>query len=206
MRYRCTIDSCKKISISVLFITTAAVLQWSCSTANEAGRCISYEAPKYVAAISDTDGKPWEIVVQPNVGDFTCDKVGASEIVFSAVVMDGQKQTKPAVAIQAVFSGLGSEEDRQRGLAGIYSNPANGNDDLKELQDDVATDACGVATFRFQYFCPEPRKSIGGSFFVQSGPLFSQPVKVTIENTVQDPPASNTTTTTPAAGAPAPGP
>jgi hypothetical protein len=106
--------------------------------------------------------------------------------------MDGQKQTKPALAVQAVFSGI-----REAGgtTAGIYPNSANGDDSKKELQDDVATDGCGVATFRYEYICPEPRKSIGGSFFVQSGPLFSESIKVTIENTVQDPPTNNTTTT-----------
>jgi hypothetical protein len=188
MRLRAHIANFRKVSLSCGGIIAGVSLYLGCSTANEAGRCTSFEAPKYVAAISDTDGKPWEIVVQPKVADFTCDNKDAQgTITFSAVVLDGQKQAKPAVAIQAVFSGLGDNE--RRGVdAGIYSNPANGNESEKALQDDVATDACGVATFRFSYVCPDNRKSLGGSLFIQSGPLFSEAIKVTIENTVQDPP------------------
>ena len=185
MRLKSHLDTLAKLSVTVMCITSGLALQWSCSTANEAGRCTSYEAPKYVAAMSDTDGKPWEIIVAPKVADFTCDNRGdKGTLRFSAVVLDGQKQAKPAVAIQAVFSGLGDESKRDTS-PGIYSNPANGDDTKKELQDDVATDACGVATFVFEYNCPESLKSVGGSIFMQSGPLFSEPVKVTVENKVQ---------------------
>lgn len=194
MRFKSHLTTLLKISLSFACFSAVLATQWSCSTANEVGRCTSYEAPKYVAAMSDTDGKPWEIVVQPKVADFTCDESEQKgTIFFSAVVLDGQKQAKPAVAIQAVFSGLGDSEGYEKKTAGIYSNSANGDDSKKADQDDVATDGCGVATFRFEYFCPEARKSIGGTLFMRSGGLFSEPVKVTIENTVQDPPTTNTT-------------
>jgi hypothetical protein len=128
MRLKSHLDTLAKLSVTVMCITSGLALQWSCSTANEAGRCTSYEAPKYVAAMSDTDGKPWEIIVAPKVADFTCDNKGdKGTLRFSAVVLDGQKQAKPAVAIQAVFSGLGDESKRDTS-PGIYSNPANGDD------------------------------------------------------------------------------
>jgi len=196
MRSKNHIEILKKTSVLFACIITGVTLQLSCSTANEAGRCTAYEAPKYVGAMSDTDGKPWQIVVQPKVADFTCDKKGVpGKISFSAVVLDGQKQAKPAIAIQAIFSGVVEGTAEKGGDAGFYKNSANGDDSRKAEQDDVATDACGVATFTFEYICPEERKSTGGTLFMQTGPLFSEPIKVTLENTVQDPPVAGAVVT-----------
>lgn len=204
MRSKNYIETFRKLSVSIVCVSAGLALQWSCSTANEAGRCTAYEAPKYVGAMSDTDGKPWQIVVQPKVADFTCDNKGVpGKISFSAVVLDGQKQAKPAVAIQAIFSGVVEGTAKKGGDAGFYKNSANGDDSRKAEQDDVATDACGVATFTFEYVCPEERKSIGGALFMQTGPLFSEPIKITLENTVQDPPGTTATpVASPAAGGP----
>lgn len=196
MRSKNYIETFRKLSVSIICVSAGLALQWSCSTANEAGRCTAYEAPKYVGAMSDTDGKPWQIVVQPKVADFTCDAAKKrGKITFSAVVLDGQKQAKPAVAIQAVFSGKAEGTAEEGGTPGFYKNSAEGDDNRKAEQDDVATDACGVATFTFEYVCPEERKSIGGTLFMQTGPLFSEPIKVTLENTVQDPPVAGAVVT-----------
>lgn|GEM_PF-691101 len=200
-----------------LALATIILPALSCSPVEgDAGRCKKLTDPKYVASISDSDGKPWKIELIPEAADLTCDyspspteptKTRPSgEIVFSARILDSQGQTKPGLRVSGDFSGASTSDiDTQ---AGFYPNPNKikdgDTDDLKtdkerrkDRVDDVATDGCGVAVFYVKWVCPDPKKSIGGSFYVKSGPLFSKPVKVTLENSVQP----DVVAATPAAGA-----
>ncbi|MEN9528691.1 MAG: hypothetical protein RI932_564 [Pseudomonadota bacterium] len=166
------------------------------------GRCKKLTDPKYVASISDTDGKPWKIEVIPEAVDLTCDAKDGGDtveglIVFSARVIDSQGQTKPGLRVSGRFSGASPDPaSTAKPLPGFYPNPykiiASDVDDVltkkqnnQDKLDDVATDGCGVAVFYVKWVCPGPKKSIGGSFYVESGPLFSKPIKVTLENSVQ---------------------
>lgn len=158
----------------------------SCSTVDEGtGRCKAFKDPKYVASVADTDGKPWQLKVTPESLDIKCDydsDKGATPtsgiLVFTAVVTDGQGMAKPALAIKGRFAGItpnGTDESQP----GFYQNP------LQDAPDDVATDSCGVAVFRLKWVCPSAKKSAAGSFYVESGPLISKPVSVTLEHKVQ---------------------
>jgi hypothetical protein len=172
----------------------------SCSPIEgDGGRCKKLTDPKYVASISDSDGKPWKIEVIPESADLTCDYTTGDRpsglIVFSARIIDSQGQTKPGLRVNGRFSGSATS-DTNSSQPGFYQNPYKildgDTDDVKSAKqsnadkvDDVATDGCGVAVFYVRWVCPDPKKSIGGAFYVESGPLFSKPVKVTLENSVQ---------------------
>jgi hypothetical protein len=172
------------------------------------GRCKKLTDPKYVASISDTDGKPWKIEVIPEALDLTCDYNSAVDeakrpprpeglAIFSARIIDSQGQTKPGLRVSGRFSGASPDPASNAiPLPGFYPNPykiiASDVDDVltrkqnnQDKLDDVATDSCGVAVFYIKWICPDAKKSIGGSFYVESGPLFSKPIKVTLENSVQ---------------------
>lgn len=159
-----------------------------CST-SENGQCKKFDKPKYVASSQDTDGKKWEIQLGRESLDFKCDWSGVLDantksapggtIVFRAVIVDGQGYPKPGLAVQ------GKTLDSSG--AGVRKS--------ETYTDDVATDACGAAEFYVDWTCPAPKKSAGGYFSVSSGPLFSQSVKINIDNSVQ--PDTVTTTITP---------
>ena len=169
----------------------------SCSTVEEStGRCKAFKDAKYVASVTDTDGKPWQLRVTPESLDVKCDydaDKGAPPtsgiLVFTALVLDGQGMTKPALAIKGRFSGI-TPNGTNESQAGFYQNP------LPDVPDDVATDSCGVAVFRLKWVCPSPKKTVAGSFYVESGPLISKPVAVTLEHKVQMEQTTTTTTTT----------
>lgn len=197
----------KSLSIRLLIAGLTFPCIQSCSTVDATtGRCKKFVEPKYVAAIADTDGKPWQMKLSPEVVDLKCDyETGQSAPVgymtFSVAILDGQGVAKPGLAVNARFSGatpLGTKETE----AGFYQDPyqylrdTSGNiidtGDTKNLKDqnqsnldDKSTDSCGVAVFRVKWVCPAPKKSIGGTFYVESGPLFSKSVKVTLEHVVQ---------------------
>ncbi|MEY4065066.1 MAG: hypothetical protein RIR26_1274 [Pseudomonadota bacterium] len=168
----------------------------SCSTVDEAtGRCKAFKDAKYVASVTDTDGKPWQLKVTPESLDVKCDYQSdkgdpptSGILVFTAVVTDGQGMAKPALSIKGRFSGI-SPNGANETQPGFYQNP------LPDVPDDVATDSCGVAVFRLKWVCPSPKKTAAGSFYVESGPLISKPVQVTLEHKVQM--EQQTTTTTP---------
>ncbi len=191
MRERVITNFLKNGAPQLLTALVAFSFVQSCSTA-ENGRCKKFSEPKYVAAFSDTDGKPWEMRISPDVADLKCDYTGdvppTGELIFSVVVLDGQGQTKPAVSVSPSFVGSSaSTTDPNATLAaGFYVDPylADKNADPSKL-DDKATDSCGVAVFRVKWVCPAAKKTIGGSFSVTSGPLFSKAVKVTLEHPVQ---------------------
>lgn len=157
-----------------LVIATLAIQ--SCSTVEaETGRCKAFKDPKYVASVMDTDGKKWELVVTPETASLKCDfekgkTVTTGTLYFTALIRDGQGFPKPALAVNASFAG----STKTPGGAG-FENPVG----------DVATDSCGIATFTVNWTCPDPKKSVGGLFFVTSGPLSSKAVEVTLEHIVQ---------------------
>lgn len=155
----------------------------SCSTVEvNTGRCKAFKDPKYVASVRDTDGKEWKILVTPKVADLKCDKESTTGVIrFTALVTDGQGFAKPALAVSSDFVGASTN---QAGGNGFERNPGNA-DSANYAPDDVATDSCGTAQFSIKFTCPGPRKSIGGMFYVTSGPLRSEEVKVTLEHTVQ---------------------
>ena len=185
------INFLKKSGPQMLSALVAFSFVQSCSTA-ENGRCKKFSEPKYVAAYSDTDGKPWEMKISPDVADLKCDYTGdvppSGELIFTVVILDGQGQTKPAVSVSPSFPGSSpSPTDPNSTLAaGFYTDPYlnDKNADPSKL-DDKATDSCGVAVFRVKWVCPAAKKTIGGSFSVTSGALFSKLVKVTLEHPVQ---------------------
>ncbi|MFZ9520158.1 MAG: hypothetical protein ACO3A4_06745 [Silvanigrellaceae bacterium] len=169
------------------FLISAALAVQSCSTVEPGtGRCKAFKDPKYVASSVDTDGKKWNLIVNPDVADLKCDYSGTTpskgEISFTAVVYDGQGFAKPALAINAGFAGSTSTQDG----SGFVVDPE---------RSDVATDSCGTAVFTVKWTCPAAKKSAGGYFYVSSGPLGSKPVKVTLEHTVQPDTVPATTTT-----------
>ena len=189
MRERVIINFLKNGAPQLLTAVVIFSFVQSCSTA-ENGRCKKFSEPKYVASISDTDGKPWEMRISPDVADLKCDYATGEvpptgELIFSVVVLDGQGQTKPALAVSPSFVGssASSTDPNSKDGAGFYPDP-NLNSDQSKV-DDKATDSCGVAVFRVKWVCPAAKKTIGGSFSVTSGPLFSKPVKVTLEHPVQ---------------------
>lgn len=190
MRKRKIINFLKKSTPQRLTAVVIFSFVQSCST-SENGRCKKFSEPKYVASITDTDGKPWEMRISPDVADLKCDYTGdvppTGELVFSVVILDGQGQTKPALAVSPSFVGSSATPtDPTTNAAGFYSDPYLADSSLDQSKvDDKATDACGVAVFRVKWVCPGAKKTIGGSFSVTSGPLFSKPVKVTLEHPVQ---------------------
>jgi len=162
----------------------------SCSTVETGtGRCKSFKDPKYVAAVADTDGKKWELRISPEVVDLKCDyKDGetppSGEVVFTSVIVDGQGYTKPALAVNGRFTGT-TPLGKDLSQPGFYQNPYKDDANNADKVDDVATDACGVAIFRLKWVCPAAKKTIGGVFYAESGPLLSKTVKVTLEHPVQ---------------------
>jgi hypothetical protein len=189
VRERTKINFLKNSAPQTLTALVAFSFVQSCSTA-ENGRCKKFSEPKYVASFSDTDGKPWEMRISPEVADLKCDyNTGdvppTGELIFSVVVLDGQGQTKPALAVSPSFVGSSASptDPNATVAAGFYVDPYLNSDQSKV--DDKATDSCGVAVFRVKWVCPAAKKTIGGSFSVTSGPLFSKAVKVTLEHPVQ---------------------
>ena len=192
----------------------------SCSTLDPAtGRCKKSSEAKYVAAMNDTDGKPWEIKISGDNANLSCDYDEASGqprpegyVVFSVAILDGQGEAKAGVAVIPRFSGTVVNASSTTAVPGFYTNPfkykvdANGNitdtgdektikDQNQSKLDDVATDSCGVAVFHVKWVCPAAKKTIAGKFFVESGPLFSKSVDVSVENKVQMQPIGTTTGT-----------
>ncbi|MEY3903902.1 MAG: hypothetical protein RL189_3208 [Pseudomonadota bacterium] len=146
----------------------------SCSTVEEGtGRCKAFKDPKYVASSQDTDGKKWQLLVSPEVVDLKCDKLGAPGVIyFTATVLDGQGFAKPALAITDQFIGSSQSSD-------------GGGFKRVDGETDSATDSCGTARFRYDWTCPDAKKSTGGFFYATSGPLASKAIKVTLEHIVQ---------------------
>ncbi len=134
---------------------------------DEIGRCKAVDDAKYVAARTDTDGKPWKFELLPDKVEVRCN--GSSEegfVTISGVITDSLGSAKAGLVVRPQLSGAG------KGLSVLLDG------------SDINTDACGVAIFTLKWACPSSNKVVAGTFVALSGPLSSNAVEVTVANVV----------------------
>lgn len=155
--------------ILVLVLPMIALRGCGSADEKELGRCKPVPAAKYVAAASDTDGKPWKFDLKPDTSvTLKCYNTATTgKVMFVGVIRDSLDSAKAGLVTKPVLAGETSELN------------------VIAKESDANTDSCGVVTFTIQWKCPEPRKTSSGFFYAFSGPLLSNSISVAIEHYVE---------------------
>lgn len=154
------------------------------------GRCTSASNSDYVAGATDSRGNEWSFVLRPADIQVRCVTPGASGVVqVVGMVRDAHELPVSSVAVGASVPEFGGlrlvTEENIESILESFQNSSGSSQ--KIFASDSFTDSCGVAIFTLIFTCPESaNREVGGDFVAFSGPLFSEPVSVSVR--LEEPP------------------
>ncbi len=167
-------------------LVPACVLISTCGTSdpNSPGRCTTSDPSGHVAAATDTTGEEWNFSVSPSSYSVQCRVRGASGVLqLVGIVRDAQKLPISSVAVGASVPEFGGLQlVTEANIAEVLEKFNNFSGSKQRIvASDSFTDNCGVALFTLVFTCPsEPGLGVGGDFVAYSGPLFSEPVGISV--------------------------